>query len=77
VISSPAIYRNVQQELTAEVHRTSLWPVVVTVDGNISKHNKTHFIDRDGSYIILQQDGNMERFAAEIIALVNGQEEVF
>jgi hypothetical protein len=32
VISSPATYRDVQQELIAVIHRTSLWPVVVTVD---------------------------------------------
>jgi hypothetical protein len=52
VISSPSPYRDVQQELVEEFHRNSIWPVVVTVDGNISKHNKTDFIDRDGSYII-------------------------
>ena len=51
VISSPATYRDVQQELIAEIQRTSIWPVVVTVDGNISQYNKTDFIDGDGSYI--------------------------
>ena len=66
VISSPATYRDVQQELIAEIHRTSIWPVVVTVDGNISKTYKTDFIDRDGSYIILLQNGNFKRFEAEI-----------
>ena len=45
VISSPSKYRYVQLELTAKVHRTSIWPVVVTVDGNIIKPNKTDFID--------------------------------
>ena len=30
-------------------HRNSIWPVVVTVDGNISKSDKTDFIVRDGS----------------------------
>jgi len=42
----------VQQELTADFQRTAVWPVVVTVDGNTSKNDKTEFIDRDGSYII-------------------------
>jgi len=51
VISSPGTYRDVQQELIAETHRSSIWPVVVTVDGNFSKTDKTDFIDRDGSYI--------------------------
>jgi hypothetical protein len=53
LISSKFAYRDVQQELIAETHRTAIWPVVVTVDVNISKTDKTHFIDRDGSYIIL------------------------
>ena len=39
-ISSPATYRDVQRELIAEIHQTSFWPVVVSVDGNISKHKK-------------------------------------
>jgi len=30
----------VQQELIAEIHRTSIWPVVVTVDGNIALRMK-------------------------------------
>ena len=60
MISSPSNYRAVQRELIAEIHRTSLWPVVVTVGGNISKRDKTDFIDRDGSYIILTPDGNFE-----------------
>ena len=51
VISSPATYRDVQQELITEIHRNSIWPVVVSVDGKISKTNKTDFIDRDGCYI--------------------------
>jgi archaellum component FlaG (FlaF/FlaG flagellin family) len=57
----------VQQELIAEIHRNAIWPVVVIVDGNISKTTKTNFIDRDGSYIILIEDGNLERFRAEFI----------
>jgi hypothetical protein len=57
VISSPSNNRDVQQELIAETDRTAVWPVIVTVDGNISKPNKTDFIDRDSSYIILVQDG--------------------
>ena len=62
VISSPANYRYVQQELIAEIQRTSIWPVVVTVDGNISKPQNTDFVDRDGSYIILITGGNIDIF---------------
>jgi hypothetical protein len=51
VISSPTRYREVQQELIEEIHGSCIWPVVVTLDDNISKPNKTDFIDRDGSYI--------------------------
>jgi hypothetical protein len=36
VISSPSTYRDVQQELIVEI---AIWPVVVTVDGNISETN--------------------------------------
>jgi hypothetical protein len=67
----------VQQELTAEIPRSCIWPVVVTVDGNISKHNKTDFIDRDGSYIILIPDGNLKNFQAEINRLAKGKENEF
>jgi hypothetical protein len=67
VISSPSNYRHVQQELIAEIHRTAIWPVVVTVDGNISKPNKTDFINKDGSYIILIPDGNITSFEDEIM----------
>ena len=69
VISSPATYRDVQQELISEIHRTAIWPVVVTVDGNISIPEKSDFIDRDGSYIILIPDGNIKSFKAEINGL--------
>ena len=72
VISSPANYRDVQQELITEIHRTSIWPVVVTVDGNISIPVKTEFIDRDSSYIILIPDGNIKSFKAEINRLAEG-----
>jgi hypothetical protein len=66
----------VLQELIVEIQRTAIWPVVVTVDGNISKTSKTDFIDRDGSYIILIQDGNLERFKAAILGLsVDGNDE--
>jgi hypothetical protein len=68
VISSPPTYRDVQQELIAEIHRTTNWPVV-TVDGNISKPEKKDFIDRDGSYIILIPVGNLKNFQAEINGL--------
>jgi len=50
----------VQQELIAEIHRASIWPVVVTVDGNINIPEKSDFTDRDGSYIILIPDGNIK-----------------
>jgi len=66
VISSPTTYRGVQQEIIAEIHRNPIWPVVVTVDGNISIPDKSDFIDRDGSYIILIPDGNIESFKAQI-----------
>ena len=77
VISSPSTYRDVQQELIAEIHRTAIWPVVVTVDGNISENTKTDFIDRDGSYIISIPDGNLNNFKAEFIGLADGQEHSF
>ena len=60
LISSPSTYGDLQQLLIAEIHRTAIWPVVVTVDGNISKADKTDYIDGDGSYIILIPDGNIE-----------------
>ena len=46
VISSPATNRDVQQELIAEIQRTSFWSVVVTVEGNISIPKNSGFIDR-------------------------------
>jgi len=73
VISSPSTYRDVQQELIAEIHRTAIWPVVVTVDGNISVPEKTDFIDGDGSYIILIPDGKYESVETEIYGLAFGQ----
>jgi len=69
VISSPATYRDVQQELIAEIHRTAIWPVVVIVDGNISKLDETDFIDRDGSYIILIPGGNVKSLNNKSIGL--------
>jgi hypothetical protein len=51
VKSSPSTNRDVQNKLTAEIHRNSVWPVVVTVDGNIRKITKSDFINRNGSYI--------------------------
>jgi hypothetical protein len=65
VISSPTTYREVQQELTAEILRTAIWPVV-SFDVNISLPKKTDFIDRDGSYIILIPDGSFTSFKAEL-----------
>ena len=69
VISSPSTYRDVQQELIADFHRTAIWPVVVIVDGNISKTDKKEFIDRDGSYIILVPDGDIKSLKVEIEGL--------
>ena len=58
-----------QQELIAEIHRTALWPVLFTVGDNISKQNKTVFIDGDGGYIILIPDGNIQSLGKEYIGL--------
>jgi len=66
VISSPDKNRDVQQELIAEFQRTSIWPVVVTVDGNVSIPEKSDLINRDGSYNILIPDGNIKGFKAQI-----------
>jgi hypothetical protein len=65
MISSPATYRDVQQELIAEIHRTSIWPDFVTVDGNISIPKKSDFIDKDGNYTILIPDRIIKSFKAE------------
>ena len=77
MISSPDAYRNVQQELVAEIHTTAIWPVVVTVDGNISIPEESDFIDRDGSYIILIPDGNMKSFQVEFNGLAEGRNSKF
>ena len=69
VISSPSNYRDVQQELIEEIHRISNWPVVVTVDGKIAVPEESYFVDRDGSYIILIPDGNIEILEAAINGL--------
>ena len=76
VISSPARYRDVQQELIAEIQQTANWPVVVSVDGNISKPDETDFIDRDGSYIILIPEGNIKSLQAEILGLAVGRDKL-
>jgi hypothetical protein len=68
VISLPATYRNVRQELIVEIHRTSIWPVVVTVDGNISLL-EIYYIDRDGSYIMLIPNGNVKSLITEMNGL--------
>jgi hypothetical protein len=73
MISSPVTYRDVQQELIAEIHRNAIWPVVVTVDGNNSLPDKTDFIDRDGSYIILIPDGKIKSLEAEFTGLAHEQ----
>jgi len=67
VISSPATYRDVQQELIAEIHRTAIWPVVVNVDGNISIPEKSDFVDRNGSYIILIPDENIKTLSLKLM----------
>ena len=69
MISSPSTYRDVQQELIEEIHLFSMWPLVVSVDGNINKYNKTDFIDRNGSYLILIPDGNIKSFQVEFNGL--------
>jgi hypothetical protein len=77
VISSQGTYRNVQQELIAENHTTFIWPVVVTVDWNISIKEESDFIDRDGSYIILIPDGNIKSFQVEFNGLAEGRNNKF
>jgi hypothetical protein len=69
VISAPSNYRDVQQELIAEIHRSAIWPTVVTVDGNISNPHQTDFIGRDGRYIILIPDRNIKSLAVEFTGL--------
>ena len=69
VIPPPATYRDIQQELIAEIHRSSIWPVVVAEDGNVKIPEKSYFVDRDGSYIILIPDGNIKSLKAEINGL--------
>ena len=70
MISSSATYRDVQQELITEIHRNSFWPVVVSVDGKISRTEKLDYIDRDGSNVILTLDGNIKSITAEILGLI-------
>jgi len=50
----------------AEIHRTSIWPIVVTADGNIRLPANSDFLDRDGSFIILIPDGDIKNFLVEI-----------
>jgi hypothetical protein len=77
VISSSSTYRDVQQELIAEIHTNFTWPVVVTVDGNIRENIKTDFIYRDGSYVILIPDGNFKSFRVAINGLAQVVEHNF
>jgi hypothetical protein len=70
VISSQPVYRDVQQELIAEIHRHSICPVIVNADGNIRKPDDTEFIDKDGSYIILLPDGAIKKFVAQFFEIV-------
>jgi len=46
-----------------------MWPVVVTVDGNISKPNKRDFKDGDKCYIILILGGNINGLSVEFNGL--------
>ena len=61
-----------QQELIAEIHRTSFLPVLVTIDGNISIPEESDFIDLDGNYIILIPDANINILKTEINGKVKG-----
>ena len=73
IIPSPSTYRDVQQELIAEVHGTSIWPVLVTIDGNISIPEESDFIDLDGNCIILIPDANINILKTEINGKVKGR----
>ena len=57
MILPPANYRDVQQELIAEIHKIFIWLVVVTVDVNIRITKNSDFVGRYGCYIILILDG--------------------
>ena len=73
VISSPSSYRDVQQELIAEIQQTKIWPVV-TLNGNFSENDEKVFIDRDGSYIILTQNENIWNLLNEFHSLKKNRE---
>ena len=77
MIATPADYQDVQNELIAEIHTTALWPVFVTVDGNIRIPEESDFIDRDGSYIILVTDGIIKSFQVEFNGLAEGRSNKF
>ena len=66
VISPPSNYRDAQQGLTADIQRTAIWPVVVTVDGKVNIPEESVFKDRDGSWFIFIPDGNIDSLHAEI-----------
>jgi hypothetical protein len=70
LISSPSTYGDLQQLMIEEIHRNAAWPVVVSVDGIISQPDKTDYIDRDGSYILLIPDGNIEILKNENLGLL-------
>jgi hypothetical protein len=67
----------VQQELIAEIQRTAISPVVVTVDSNINKQKRTEIIDKYGSYVMLIPEGNAESLGVEILGLALGREYKF
>jgi hypothetical protein len=64
----------VQEELIAGIHRAFMWPVVVTVDGNISKPNKRDFKPGDDFYILLTIGGNIKGLNVGIIGLFEGRD---
>jgi hypothetical protein len=64
----------VQQELITGIHWAFMWPVVVTVYGNISKPNKRDSKPGDDFYIILILGGNIKGLNVEIIGLFEGRD---
>ena len=56
-------FRDELQETIAEIHRTYIWHVDVSVDGNASRSHKTDFIEK--MVVILIRDRNFKCFKAE------------
>ena len=76
VISSPSTYRDVQQELTAEIHQTSIWPLLVAIDANISIPEGADVVDLNGNYIIFIPDGNINILKTEFSGLAKGRKKL-